>query len=145
MTDVRTPAPDPMTGAALRCTRERLGLTTRWLADHLDVNERSLHRWEAGVRRVPRGVCAEIERLQTCHDELVQRLDGALSAMSEPRLVTWRTDADVSSAGGPEAGYPASWHRAAVAQVLVHRPGTRVAYRDGEDGERSADGDGDGG
>ena len=32
-----------MSGAELRCLREWLGLTTRWLADHLGVAERSIH------------------------------------------------------------------------------------------------------
>ncbi|GAB2463051.1 helix-turn-helix domain-containing protein [Xylanimonas ulmi] len=118
-----------LSGAALRCTRERLGLTTRWLASHLDVTERSVHRWESGVRPVPDGVRVEVERLAARHGALVERLHARLDRMTEPRLFTWRTDADVAEAGEREMPLPASWHRAAVGLVLARRPGVEVVYR----------------
>ncbi|QAY69970.1 helix-turn-helix domain-containing protein [Xylanimonas protaetiae] len=130
MTEPRALERDPMTGAALRCTRERLGLTTRWLADHLDVAERSVHRWESGEWPVPDGVRLAVELLTARHDVLVEALLADVDALPDPLLVTYRTDADADAIGTPDvAGYPAAWHRAAVGRVLAVRPGATVVYR----------------
>lgn len=124
------PRNDQLTGAALRCTRERLGLTTRWLADHLAVAERSVHRWESAEWPVPDGVRDAVRALEARHAELIDALRVDLRTLPEPALVTYRTDADAAAVGAPDAaGFPASWHRAAVGAVLVDEPDAPVAYR----------------
>lgn len=126
MTDQRAVERDPMTGAALRCIRERLGLTTRWLADHLDVAERSVHRWESGAWPVPDGVRRELEVLQARHAGLVDQLVAGLVEMPDPVLTTYRTDDDAAGCG---ESMPASWHRALVGRVLEQYRGATVVYQ----------------
>lgn len=37
-----------MNGSEFRGTREALGLSVEWLADHLNINPRTVERWEHG-------------------------------------------------------------------------------------------------
>ena len=130
----------PMSGAELRCLRERLGLTTRWLAEHLDVAERSVHRWEAGVQRVPDGVAAEVWRMDRVargelavmgdhldhRSFLVTSRSGSLMVV-HPSVITYRSDEDYR-AHHPEQDWPASWHRALCARLADEVPGLRISY-----------------
>ena len=76
----------PMSGAELRCLREWLGLTTRWLADHLDVAERSVHRWESGAYPVPAGVASEVLRLSEITYDVLNGIGGRLFDLSDPEF-----------------------------------------------------------
>lgn len=130
----------PMSGAELRCLRECLGLTTRWLAEHLDVAERSVHRWESDAQRVPEGVAAEVRRmdrvtrgeLAVMGDQLDHRSfhvtsrSGSLMVV-DPGVITYRSDEDYR-AHHPEQDWPASWHRALCARLADEVPGLRIAY-----------------
>ena len=116
-----------MSGAELRCLREWLGLTTRWLADHLGVAERSVHRWESGIREVPEGVAAEVLRLSEITYGVLNGLIDQLLDVPEPGVYTYMSDADYR-AHHPEQDWPASWHRALCARLADEVPGLRIAY-----------------
>ena len=117
----------PMSGAELRCLREWLGLTTRWLADHLGVAERSVHRWESGIREVPEGVAAEVLRLSEITYGVLNGLIYQLLDVPEPGVYTYMSDADYRS-HHPEVDWPASWHRALCARVADEVPSLRITY-----------------
>ena len=117
----------PMSGAELRCLREWLGLTTRWLADHLGVAERSVHRWESGIREVPEGVAAEVLRLSEITYGVLNGLIDQLLDVPEPGVYTYMSDADYRS-HHPEQDWPASWHRALCARLADEVPGLRITY-----------------
>lgn len=116
-----------MTGAELKVVREWLGLTTRWLADHLDVAERTVHRWEMGVSPIPEGVRVEVEKLEARTAEIVSAAVDACNDARDPALLTYRTDEDYH-AHHPEQPWPASWHRALVARVAHEVPGLVIDY-----------------
>ena len=46
----------PMTGAALRTIRTRLGLTQEELGKRLGVRKNTVWRWETGMRHIPEPV-----------------------------------------------------------------------------------------
>lgn len=116
-----------MSAAEFRCLREWLGLTTLWVADHLDVAERTVHRWEAGASRVPAGVSDEMLRLsEVTYDVLNGAVDQLMDA-PEPGIITYRTDEDYR-AHHPEQDWPASWHRALCARIADEVPGLRISY-----------------
>ena len=117
----------PMSGAELRCLREWLGLTTRWLADHLDVAERSVHRWESGAYPVPAGVASDVLRLSEVAYDVLNGIVDRLLDLPDPGVVTYRSDADYR-AHHPEQDWPASWHRALCARLADEVPGLRIAY-----------------
>ena len=130
MNDEKAPASvgaSPMSGAELRCVREWLGLTTRWLADHLGVAERSVHRWESGIREVPEGVAAEVLRLSEITYGVLNGLIDQLLDVPEPGVYTYMSDADYRS-HHPEQDWPASWHRALCARLADEVPGLRIVY-----------------
>jgi DNA-binding transcriptional regulator YiaG len=128
MTDARARERGPMTDAEFKVTRERLGLTTRWLADHLAVAERTVHRWEAGQQAVPGGVQDELDRLAAIAGAAVEQLEAELEQMPDPHVVTYRTDDDYRAVE-PDTDWPASWHRALAARVAERRPDAAVVYR----------------
>lgn len=117
----------PMSGAELRCLREYLGLTTRWLAQHLGVAERSVHRWEAGMQCVPEGVADEVQRLSALTYEARSELADKMFDLPEFCVITYRSDGDYR-AHEPESDWPASWHRALCARLADEVTGLRISY-----------------
>lgn len=143
-----TPATEQMTAAELRVVREYLGLTTRWLADHLGVAERSVHRWESGEWPVPGGVSVEVERLEAATADRVGAAVEACHDARDPAILTYRTDqlyrrhhphVGPGAYPGPRLGsrpvvavpWPAAWHRAVVARVAQGVPGLVIDYWEG--------------
>lgn len=121
---------DPMTPAEMKVVREYLGLTTLWLAEHLVVAERTIHRWEAGASRIPDGVRTRIEALETAAAETVTATVEHYEHIRDPTevpLLTYRTDDDYRT-HHPEVTYPASWHRAIAARVANEVPGLTIVY-----------------
>lgn len=116
-----------MSGAELRCLREWLGLTTRWLADRLDVAERSVHRWESEAQSVPPGVAAEVLRLSEITYDMLNSTVDELMDVPDPGVITYRSDEDYRQ-HHPELDWPASWHRALCARLADEVPGLRIAY-----------------
>lgn len=118
----------PMSGAELRCLRECLGLTTRWLAQHLSVAERSVHRWEAETQRIPEGVADEVQRLSALTYDALKGLAYKMYDLPECGVITtYRSDGDYR-AHEPESDWPASWHRALCARLADEVPGLRIRY-----------------
>lgn len=57
-----------MTGAELKCIRQRLGISVRHMCDRLGISmasERKLRRWESGREAVPAWIAAKAEKLET--------------------------------------------------------------------------------
>jgi hypothetical protein len=121
------PADERMTAADLKVVREWLGLPTRWLAEHLGVQERAVHRWEAGVSPIPDGVRLAVERLEQQTAAFVGAAVDALGDARDPGMLTYRTDDDYR-AHHPQQPWPASWHRAVVARVAHEVPGMAIDY-----------------
>jgi len=129
---------EPMTAAELRVTREFLGLTTRWLAEHLDVAERTIHRWEGGTQRVPVWARLAVEQLETDTAAVVAAAVAACEDARDPGLITYRTDSEyrhhhpgvgpVPVDGVSPTPWPASWHRALAARVAHEVPGLAMTY-----------------
>lgn len=127
---VGMPEDERMTDAELKVIREYLGLTTRWLADHLGVAERTVHRWESGASPIPDGVRLEVERLEVATATAVGAAVEACMDLPDPAVVTYRTDEEYR-ARHPEPTWPASWHRAVVARVAEEVPGLVISYHEG--------------
>lgn len=120
-------AVDRMSAAEFRVVREWLGLTTRWLAEHLDVAERTVHRWESGQSPIPEGVERTMGYLEDQAADLVAVAVRACNDQRDPALLTYRTDEDYH-AHHPEQPWPATWHRAFVARVAHEVPGLAIDY-----------------
>lgn len=121
---------EPMTDAELRVVREWLGLTTRWLAEHLGFAERTVHRWESGTSVIPDGVRLAVEQLEATTAVVVGAAVQACNDARDPTILTYRTDQEYR-AHHPEQSWPASWHRAVVARVAHQVPGLVIGYWSG--------------
>lgn len=133
------PAGERMSPAELRLARERLGLTLEWLARRLEVHERTVRKWEAGISPVPDGARLDVEVL------LAQAAAAVRSTVTEltdrevagdhddirpvPVLMTYRSDADYAEHDPSEPWPCAGWHRAVIARVL-EQTGARAVYYD---------------
>lgn len=119
---------EPMTDAELRVVREHLGLAAEDVALLLGVALRTVRRWEAGDSPVPEGVREEVERWEQSTAAQVGQHVEAVSAMSDPAVVTYRSDGDYWRAQPQMEPWPARWHRAMVARVAHEVPGLVIRF-----------------
>lgn len=121
------PEDERMTAAEFKVVREYLGLTGDWIAGHLGVSPRTVRHWEQGKYAIPDGVRLQLEDLERLTSEFIGRAVKQLMDLPEPGIVTYRDDAEYQ-ADHPEAGYPASWHRAVCARIAQDVHGLSIAY-----------------
>ena len=107
-----------MTSAEFRCTREYLGLPLNWVAKRLDVTERTVYRWEAGVTPIPPHAVDMLRGMAKYTDR------AAKSLYTHGKLTTYT---DAVTIGDEEL--PASWHRILCARVAA-RTGVQITYDD---------------
>jgi transcriptional regulator with XRE-family HTH domain len=138
-----------MTPAEFRVLRERLGLTTKWLAEFYGVLHRQVQRWDRGertnvapgraatLRGIPPERAAALreleQRTRQVIDDMVRELRiQARAKQGPPTIRTYVTDEQYQEhAGGP---WTSSWHRAAVGRAVeaYGRPAT-IRYVTDED------------
>lgn len=109
-----------MTPAEFRCTREHLGLTTKWLARRWSVSEYSVQRWERD-RTLPPDLEADLVSIKRYADERIDlavrmHADGFETA-DDPIDVPRMEDNDMP---------PAFWR--SVAWEAADRTGCRITY-----------------
>lgn len=131
-----------MSGAELQSMREFLGLSTKWLADYLDVGgERKVMRWEDEELAIPDAITGLVDDLYQEADALVgwlvaeYRWRVALANTGVYQgvyLTTYRTDRDFQRAltrwGVRGQAYPSRWHRMLCARVVDQVPGVVLVY-----------------
>lgn len=121
MTDYR-----PMSGAEFRCLREHLGVNTKWMTARLEINERTLLRWEFGRNSVREFAVAALVEIARDADELAAQLAADAQRTGDP-VRTYRNDEEFH-AEHPDSPYPASWHRAAAFRA-ARKVGAELEYR----------------
>lgn len=129
-----------MTGAEFRIAREFLGLSTKWMAEYLSVNERELFRWEKSESPVPDGVAGEMDDLLEASNTIVRRLVQEYRRLVKENdgdgveLLTFRKDEEYwlniarDQSGVGDKRFPARWHRMLCARVAAAVPGLIVDY-----------------
>jgi len=127
LTEVQVPEDERMDPAEFRVIREYLGLTGDWVAGFLRVNPRTVRSWEQGRDRIPDGVRLRIEQMEASTAETVTSTIDALMDAPDPAVGTYRSDLHYQ-AWEPDAGWPASWHRAVIARVAAEVPGLVITY-----------------
>jgi transcriptional regulator with XRE-family HTH domain len=122
-----------MTPAEFRILRERLGLTTNWLADYYGVGHRTVTRWDRGEKTPgPRGKVVVLQSIPperaAALRELEQRTDQVIDGIARelrtqasakeglPTVQTYVTDEQYQE---HEAGpWTSAWHRAVVGRAV---------------------------
>jgi len=106
-----------LTPAEAKSIRERMGLSTRWLAQRWERDERLVQRWER-MRVLPAPLATDLTNLRAHFAAQVQALadDPAVDPIMVPRV-------DPDSADG----FPAAWHRA-VGLAAADLTGRRLRF-----------------
>lgn len=105
-----------MSGAELKVRLTGLGLTPNWLADHIGVSVRTVHRW-CNEPVAPYAAAAAVWMISQRSDEELGRL--IEQAHTTGVIYTQRTDRNIP----PEQALlnlPATWHRAVAFRALDH-------------------------
>jgi len=118
----------------LTARREALGLSIKAFSEVLDIRERSLTRWEAGVTE-PRdwswlhdALLGMEDYLTDLIDEMVTNADTVYEATGQIGLISydsrgafyqWHPDARVQQWPGAGSGVPVEMHRVASARAAV--------------------------
>lgn len=118
----------PMTAAKFKVTREFLGLTTKWLAGALGVQERTVQRWDSGATPVPGWVQYRLQKMSEQTDAVVEAAVEQAERNGGP-YITYRTDSEYRSAD-PSVEWPASWHRAVGARVVHRVSGLTIVFQE---------------
>lgn len=63
-----------MTPAEFQAIREYLHVSQRWLAEALNVAERTVQRWEQPDGKIPDGVAQEVNRLRDRFDDEIEQM-----------------------------------------------------------------------
>src|SRR5690348_13396099 len=116
-----------MTPAAFKVSREFMGLSDGWLANHLGVSSRTIRHWEQGKYLVPEGVEKAVIELKRRTQKAVSDLVEQLKGDPHPMATTYRNDDDYQAAQ-PDSEFPASWHRAVVARVAQEVTGLGIRF-----------------
>ena len=114
-----------MSGPEFRVSCEWLGLNMEAAADRLEVAHRTVMRWGHGHRELPEGVSAEVRAWLREAQEVVDLYVDCMRLKVEPVMTTFRTDAEAHAIGFT---WPASWHRAITARVLLQVPDMAIVY-----------------
>lgn len=105
-----------MSGAELKVRLTGLGLTPGWLADHIGISVRTVHRW-CNDPVVPYAAAAAVWMIsQRSNKELGRLIE---QAHTTGVIRTQRTDRNIP----PEQAalhLPAAWHRAIASKALDH-------------------------
>ena len=104
-----------MTSAEMKCLRESMGLTTKWLAARWDVAEFSVKRWERD-RYLPDNLETDLRGLKRRFDAEVRHTAAVIVPRTEPEST---------------GDMPAAWRRA-IAQRARELSGARILYIDDE-------------
>ncbi|PMC76768.1 DNA-binding transcriptional regulator [Brachybacterium sp. UMB0905] len=125
--------PERMPAATFRALREYLGLPGSWLAQHLDVGERTVRKWDQGEAPIPGGVADELQRLATLTRDYVQqhaerlRDDPAGTWPFEIPRGTYDLDAMT-----PATDFPVDWWRNVGARLMEVVPGLWLEWIDAD-------------
>lgn len=129
------PEDERMTPAEFKVVREFLGLSGKWLADHLGVALRTVWHWEQGRYPIPDGVRTELESLERQTGDYIGRVVDRLMDVPDPVVVVYRSDAEYRAAD-PGSPFPASWHRMVIARVALEVPALSIVFSDARAGSR---------
>ncbi len=122
-----------MTAAEFKASREYLGLSTKWIADHLVVGERRLLRMEAGQESIPQVIIELMDEIHAETKQLFEQLSATYrrqvkAASGAPVLLPTYLNDKASKAAGQK--FPSRWHRHVAARVADSCPGAILTFFD---------------
>lgn len=123
-----------MNGARVRLLRQWLGLEERTLAPLLGVAEPRVRDYEHERRTIHPAVAQRLEALVQRADDEVDAVLASLEGQDEPRVVIYRSNAELWAARPRLRPMPVGWHRMVISRVVDAMPDVEVAYPPQEPG-----------
>ncbi|GAA2013278.1 hypothetical protein [Brevibacterium samyangense] len=120
---MQTEAPIMMNSATFRATREFLGLSDSWLADHLGVSPRTVRKWGTGESPVPVSVAEELTVLADRTARVVERYAEHFREREDRWPMTIPRTLDQGHQWHHDPGMPVDWWRNLAARVCERVPG----------------------
>lgn len=107
-----------LSAAEVRTLREGLGVTADWLADHLDVQTRTVQRWESGANAIKQFAVDALLMLESqAADQVAEHVNAMAGSQLPPVLAIEDTG---------HADWPAGWQRMIAFRVRQAVPGLRI-------------------
>jgi transcriptional regulator with XRE-family HTH domain len=117
-----------MNAAQIRSIREYLGLSHAELGAVLEIDARSVRRWETGEQPIRDHNADGIRKIVDITAKFARRHVIYLRTHPQPTLITYRSDEDLWDAHPTFAPLPARWHRMLAARVAELVPNLVVTY-----------------
>ncbi|MBP8880670.1 MAG: helix-turn-helix transcriptional regulator [Dermatophilaceae bacterium] len=105
-----------MNAATFKAIREGLGLTARDVSERLDINPRTVDRWEAGHSPIPSFAADAIEEWEALAADTVNAWVEAMHGDQHPTVVLTTGDEDE----------PRRWQRAIAFRVRQQVPNVAI-------------------
>lgn len=122
--------------ADLKAARELCGLSQQALADLLNVNKRSVKRWERGDNPAPQDAWAAIDKQLARHDAAIEYADMLLDQMeqadkpaSEVILTYWRDQAEYDAHGRDKGYYGCANANSRTIADVLRANGVECSFR----------------
>lgn len=106
-----------MSSAEATATRHLIGLTFEQVGEALEINPRSVRRWESGSSLPGPGAAGALRALRAEHDKDTKRLCAKAAKTSPLPIPT-----------GEGSARPAGWWKAVAARVLDRLPETVIEW-----------------
>ena len=105
--------------AEFKTLREALGLSISTLVKVIDVDERTLRKWESGKKKLPQGVIDSLVAVDTLVDTTAQQLFSRLQATAQDSVVLHRfiDEEDLLTAHPEFEGLPMSTYGVVLSRV----------------------------
>lgn len=105
--------------AEFKTLREALGLSISTLVKVIDVDERTLRKWESGKKKLPQGVIDSLVAVDTLVDTTAQQLFSRLQTNAQDRVVLHRfiDEEDLLTAHPEFEGLPMSTYGVVLSRV----------------------------
>lgn len=122
--------------ADLKAARELCGLSQQALADLLNVNKRSVKRWERGDNPAPQDAWDAIDKQLARHDAAIEYADMLLDQMeqadkpaSEVILTYWRDQAEYDAHGRDKGYYGCANANSRTIADVLRANGVKCSFR----------------
>ena len=117
-----------MSGAEFQCAREYLGLPVQWVADSLEVDRRTVYRWERGTFVIPQSAADMMSEWLYRTSLAVGKVTVEVLRHKDTPLLATSDEFDFMAA----EGFPASWQRMLCSRV-AERTGRGIVWMPLED------------
>ena len=111
-----------MNTAEFSCAREYLGLPAVWVAEKMNVDRRTVYRWEQGKTRLPDWAASQMQAWVAITEQAVGK--ATVELLGDNNIPLEAIPDDLNDTGFP---FPPSWQRMLCSRV-AERTGRTITW-----------------